>query len=180
MPEQELAECVERIDVLVGKIERLSDPSIRQDAQEIVHCLLQYHGAALARLMSVLQEGHSEAAGVVARLADDELVGSLLLLHGLHPADLETRVVEALARVRPFLESHGGNVELASIVEGVVQLRLQGSCHGCPSSTATLKSRIEQAIYEAAPEVAGIEVVDDSRPAAAPNGFVALDQLTTS
>ena len=74
------------------------------------------------------------------RLVEDELVASLLVLHGLHPKDTETRVVEALDEVRPYLGSHAGGVELLGVdPEGVVHLRLEGSCDGCPSSTMTVK-----------------------------------------
>ena len=121
-------------------------------------------GRPLARLLSRTQAACGDSQNIVEELAGDELVSSLLLLHGLHPADLSSRIEEALERVRPFLQSHGGNVELVRLVEGVVHLRLQGSCHGCPSSAATLKSRIEQAIFEAAPDVAGIQVEDDAAP----------------
>jgi len=86
-------------------------------------------------------------------------VGSLLLLYGLHPVDLETRVRGALEKTRPYLRSHGGNVELVDVDEsGAVRLRLQGSCHGCPSSAMTLKLAIEQAIHDAAPDVTSISV----------------------
>ncbi len=177
MPPEQLAECVERIDALVEKIESLPDPLVRADVQEIVQCLLEYHGAAVGRLLHLVQRETGDAH-IGQELAQDELVASLLLLHGLHPADLEVRVQQALERVRPFLQSHGGNVELVRVVEGAVHLRLAGSCHGCPSSAATLKSRIEQAIYEAAPDVAAIEVVDDAQPAGAAGGFVALETLS--
>ena len=73
-------------------------------------------------------------------------MGGLLLLHGLHPLDLEARVRQALDKVRPYLRSHGGNVELLGVDEGVVRLRLEGSCHGCPSSAATMRQTIEEAI----------------------------------
>jgi Fe-S cluster biogenesis protein NfuA len=179
MASEELATCVERIEQLIARIERLDDERLRDDMREIVHCLLEYHASALARLINLLSRGDSARAPLLGRLAEDELVGSLLLLHGLHPADTHTRVSEALDHVRPFLESHGGDVELAAVVEGVVRLRLRGSCHGCPSSTATLKSRIEQAIFEAAPEVAQIEVVAEDPPVAASAGFVALETLST-
>ena len=62
----------------------------------------------------------------------------------------------ALDKVRPYLKSHGGNVDLLSVVDGVVHLRLIGSCDGCPSSALTLKSAIERNIYEAAPDVNSI------------------------
>jgi Fe-S cluster biogenesis protein NfuA len=80
------------------------------------------------------------------------------LLHGLHPLDLETRVRQALENVRPLLRSHGGNVELLGLAGAVVRLRMLGSCDGCPSSALTLKSAIEDAIFERAPDVIGIEV----------------------
>jgi Fe-S cluster biogenesis protein NfuA len=86
------------------------------------------------------------------------VVAGLLLLHGLHPMDTEARVARALEQVRPALRSHGGNVELIDVREGVVRLRLEGSCHGCPSSAATMKTTIEEAILADAPEVASIEV----------------------
>ena len=79
---------------------------------------------------------------------------ALLILHGLHPLDVETRIARALDRVRPYLGSHGGDVKLLGVTDGVVHLRLEGSCHGCPSSTVTMKLAIEKAIEEAAPEVA--------------------------
>lgn len=88
----------------------------------------------------------------------DEVVSGLLLLHGLHPDGLEDRVAQALEQVRPALQSHGGNVELLDVREGVVHLRLEGNCHGCPSSAATMKSTIEEAILAHAPEIVSIEV----------------------
>ena len=84
--------------------------------------------------------------------------GCILLLHGLHPLDLETRVRQALDKVRPLLRSHGGNVELLGLAGGVARLRMLGSCDGCPSSAMTLKTAIEEAIYEKAPDVTAIEV----------------------
>ncbi len=94
------------------------------------------------------------------RLAADELVGSLLILHGLHPDDFATRVRKALIRVRPYLGSHGGDVELLQADEatGVVRLRMAGSCETCPSSTLTVKLAVETAIKEVAPELTSIEV----------------------
>jgi Fe-S cluster biogenesis protein NfuA len=177
MTKEQLADCVQRIDSLIADIEKVPDPAVREQAQDVVRCVLDYHALALARLLNLVQ-GFDGSRHVVEHLAEDELVASLLLLHGLHPADLETRVKGALERVRPFLQSHGGNVELVAVVEGAVHLRLEGSCHGCPSSAATLKSRIEQAIYEAAPEVAAIQVDAPPEVPKPPSGFVGLESLS--
>ncbi len=105
--------------------------------------------------------------------AADDLVGSLLLLYGQHPLPLETRVTQALDKVRPYLDSHGGNVELLGITDGVVRLRMQGSCKSCPSSAMTLKLAIEEAIYAAAPDVVAIEAEGVAEQPSA-TGFVQI------
>ncbi len=97
------------------------------------------------------------------------MVASLMLIHGLYPVDLETRVHEALETVRPYMESHGGDVELVGVVDGVAKLRLVGHCKGCPASEATLETAIRTAIEEAAPDLDGLEVEGVVEPA--PTGF---------
>ena len=102
------------------------------------------------------------------RLADDELVANLLLLHGLHPDDVETRVQGALDRVRPYLGSHAGGVEFLGVDEdGVAQLQLKGSCDGCAGSAATVHNAVERAVLDAAPEVVRVHVegVVEPKPA---------------
>jgi Fe-S cluster biogenesis protein NfuA len=89
-----------------------------------------------------------------------------MLIHGLYPVDLETRVREALDSVRPYMESHGGDVELLGIEDGVARLRLEGSCNGCPASASTMELAIEQALQEAAPDLAGIDVEGVTAPPA--------------
>jgi len=142
-----------RIEELLGQLRAAGDAATAERAEEVVRLVVELYGAGLERTV--------ELAGpeVVERLAGDELVASLLVLHGLHPKDTETRVREALDQVRPYLGSHAGGVELLGLdPEGVVRLRLQGSCDGCPSSTMTVKLAIERAIEEAAPEVTAVEV----------------------
>jgi Fe-S cluster biogenesis protein NfuA len=87
----------------------------------------------------------------------------------LHPLDVVARVRHALDDVRPFLRAHGGNVMLLGIADGIVRLRLEGSCHSCPSSTVTMKQTIEAAIFGKAPDVTAVEVESssDNAPASA-------------
>jgi Fe-S cluster biogenesis protein NfuA len=147
-----------RIEELLGRLRSGGDPTTAETAEEVVRLVVELYGAGLERV--------AELAGpeVLERLVEDELVASLLVLHGLHPKDTETRVLEALDQVRPYLGSHAGGVELLGVdPEGVVHLRLEGSCDGCPSSTQTVKLAIERAIEEAAPEVAGVEVENLTR-----------------
>ena len=167
LDDQGLQERVARMETLLEEIETLADPNARAKAAEVVGVLLDLYGEGLARMMEVVAEG-GERERTFEALAGDELVSHLLLLHGLHPLDLETRVVGALEEVRPYLRSHGGNVELLGVEGGVARLRLQGSCDGCPSSSMTLKLAIEEAIQKAAPDLEGIEaegVAEEPKPA---------------
>lgn len=147
-----------RIEQLLGQIRAAGDPRTADTAEEVVRLVVELYGAALERTV--------ELAGPQAldRLVEDKLVASLLVLHDLHPKDTQTRVVEALDSVRPYLGSHAGGVELLGVdPAGVVHLRLEGSCDGCPSSTMTVKLAIERAIEEAAPEVTAVEVENLTR-----------------
>jgi Fe-S cluster biogenesis protein NfuA/nitrite reductase/ring-hydroxylating ferredoxin subunit len=143
------------VDERVARVEELLE-DVDERGAELVQALLDLYGEGLSR---ILARADAEA------LAEDELVAHLMLLHDLHPVPAETRVREALEGVRPYLESHGGDVELVSVEEGVANLRLQGSCSGCPSSTMTLKLAIEDAIYKAAPDVAEVKAEGVSEPA---------------
>ena len=95
---------------------------------------------------------------MIAELAGDPLVESLLLLHGLHPLDVDARIQRALDQVRPYLGSHAGGVQYLGVTDGVARLRLEGSCNGCPSSTVTVRLAIQGAVLEAAPEVTEVVV----------------------
>jgi Fe-S cluster biogenesis protein NfuA len=177
MPEAaDFQQRMRKVEELVHEIESQADPLSRQNSIDLVSLLMELHATGLERLMELLAQQVLPGKQVVDRLADDPLVASLLLLHGLHPVDMQTRVVRALDKVRPYLKSHGGNVELLGIDDGVVRLRLEGSCNGCPSSSQTLKNSIEDAINEFAPDV--LELRTEGVSAARPmGGFVPLEQL---
>ncbi|MDX2029193.1 MAG: NifU family protein [Blastocatellia bacterium] len=147
-----------KIEELIQAIESTADPRARAAAVELMRLLLDLHGAGIERMMEIVHETGEPGRRAIDRLSEDGLAGSLLLLYGLHPLDLETRVGQALEKVRPHLRSHGGNVALLGIREGVVSLRLERSCHGCASSAMTLKQAIVEAIDDAAPDAAGLEV----------------------
>jgi Fe-S cluster biogenesis protein NfuA len=151
-------ELVERVQELLGSLDEIADPVAQARVQELVGTVLELYGAGLERILGVLQDAGEPALPIRDALLDDGIVASLLLIHGLYPISLEERVIQALDSVRPFLASHGGNVELVSVEEGVARLALQGSCNGCPSSAATLEHALREAIDEAAPDLLGLEV----------------------
>ncbi|MGW6375179.1 NifU family protein [Rhodococcus sp. NPDC055112] len=154
----------------------------RERAEQLVREVVDLYGEGLERVVQILGD-HVE--GGAEWLAADDLVASLLLVHGLHPHDVQTRVRAALDSVRPYLGSHGGDVELMGIAfpgergpadgAGVVRLQLTGSCRSCPSSSVTLELAVQDAVLAAAPEIASIEVVaaqPDSEP-----GLIAAESL---
>jgi Fe-S cluster biogenesis protein NfuA/nitrite reductase/ring-hydroxylating ferredoxin subunit len=166
--DREARERVARVEALLEAVESFVDPDERETATELAQALLDLYGEGLARLLRHARDESGEA--LPEALASDELVSHLLLVHDLHPVALDTRVRGALEEVRPYLESHGGDVELLSVEDGVVRLRLEGSCSGCPASSATLKLAIEEAIRAAAPEVEAVEAegVAEPRPTPSP------------
>jgi Fe-S cluster biogenesis protein NfuA len=151
-------ELVERVQELLGSLDEIADPVAQARVQELVGTVLELYGAGLERILGILQDAGDPALPIRDALLDDGIVASLLLIHGLYPIPLEERVMQALDSMRPFLASHGGNVELVSVEEGVARLRLEGSCNGCPSSAATLEHALKEAIEEAAPDLLGLEV----------------------
>jgi Fe-S cluster biogenesis protein NfuA len=149
MDDADVRERVARVEELLGSIE--GDAR----ALEAVQAVVELYGEALERVVA--------SAGAAA-FADDELLSHLLLVHGLHPEDVETRVARALDEVRPYLGSHGGDVELLGVEGGVARVRLGGTCDGCASSAVTLTNAIETAIARAAPELEGVEAEGVSEP----------------
>lgn len=131
----------------------------RERSEELVRLVADLYGAGMERMLDIIYDAGRLDPEVLDALAADDLVASLLMVHGLHPHDVTTRVEKALEEVRPYLGSHGGDVELLGVTEqGVVRLRLLGSCDGCASSSVTLKLAVEGAVEAAAPEITGIEV----------------------
>jgi Fe-S cluster biogenesis protein NfuA/nitrite reductase/ring-hydroxylating ferredoxin subunit len=179
MGDREPLEQVARVEALLEELEGLPDALARDKATEVLQALLDLYGEGFARIIEVVAEHDSEGA-MAESLAADELVSHLLLLHGLHPVPVEQRVRHALEGVRPYLESHGGNVELIGVDDGVVRLRLEGSCSGCPSSAMTLKLAIEKAIHEAAPDVDEV-VADGATGEPAPSsGLIQLEVIASA
>jgi len=168
-------ELVERVQDLLGSLDDIADPVAQARVQELVGAVLELYGAGLERILGVLEDAGASALPIRDALLDDGVVASLLLIHGLYPITLEERVTQALDSVRPFLATHGGNVELVSVEDGIARLKLQGSCDGCPSSAATLEHALREAIELAAPDLLGLEVEGvvglDDKPADGPPGL---------
>ena len=156
-PSEAPDELVGRVQELQERLDAAGDPATRELADELVSAIVQMYGAGLERIVAAARRG-GDGRRCRGRLADDPLVATLLMIHDLHPVPLEERVHEALEQVRPYMESHGGNVELLALSDGVARIRLEGSCSDCSASTVTLELAIKQALEEAAPDLEGLEV----------------------
>ncbi len=154
-----------RIEELLDTLRSAGGEATAAAAEELVRLLLGLYGDGLGHIMTTLAETGPAGAAVRDRLLTDPLVESLLLLHDLHPLDVDTRIQRALDRVRPYLGSHAGGVKYLGVSDdGVARLRLEGSCHGCPSSTVTVRLAIEGAVEDAVPEVTGVVVEGMTEP----------------
>ena len=167
---QEHQRQAERIETLIQEVAAFRDPHARAITEELVQALLNMYGEGLERLLELTADTEVSGLALIDTFAGDELLSSLFLLHGLHPIDIETRVLDALDGVRPYLKSHGGNVELVKVEQGIAHLRLEGSCSGCSASTMTLKVAIEEAIHKAAPDLNELQIEGASEPPAARTG----------
>jgi Fe-S cluster biogenesis protein NfuA/nitrite reductase/ring-hydroxylating ferredoxin subunit len=147
-PEQLIA----RVQELTGRLEDLDDPACRNLAEELTSAVVQMYGAGLERIVELAD------AGTRDEMSKDSLVAGLLMIHDLYPVPIEERVVQALDTVRPYMESHGGNVELLGIEDGIAKLRLEGSCKSCRASSSTLELAVRQALEDAAPDLLGMDV----------------------
>ena len=149
----------EHIQQLIEEIEKLPDPKAKKMMEECVQEILGFYGKGLEKILKIISDGNSSAAkDIYNDLIEDSFVNGLLLIHDLHPLDLKTRLYKALEKVKPYMDSHGGNIELISLENGVAKLKLAGNCKGCPSSSSTLELGIRQSIEEYCPDLLGLEV----------------------
>jgi Fe-S cluster biogenesis protein NfuA len=153
----------------------MSDPASRATSRELVQLLMELHGTGLEKMIEIVFHAGDRGQHIIDEFARTPLVGSLLILYGLHPEDLPTRVTRAVERIQPTLRKQGSDVELLAIDEGIVRVRIEAGGHACGSTVKNLRSTVEEAIYEAAPDITSLVVEGlEEQPA---SGFVALDKL---
>jgi Fe-S cluster biogenesis protein NfuA len=149
---------MQRIGRLVQEIESIADPVVRAAAKNLLQLLMDLHGAALEKALDIVAEAGEPGMNIIDRLGRDSLVSSVLILYGLHPEDLGTRVVKAVERIRPQLRKHGCEVELLGANDGAIRLRVETGSHTCGSTAKTLQATLEDAIYDAAPDLISLTI----------------------
>jgi Fe-S cluster biogenesis protein NfuA len=173
--EKDLQKCAQRIGSLVQELETIGDPAARARSKELVQLLLDLHGAGLERMMDIVFRSRDLGPRVIDEFAQDPLVSSLLVLYGIHPEDLQTRVERKVEQIRSKLAKMGAEAKLVSIDGGEVRVQVTVEGHGCGSTRRTLQSTLEESIYEAAPDVTALIVEGLEEPTA--SGFVAVEKL---
>ena len=174
---KELQRRMQRIGEIVEGLEATADPHARAMAKELLESLMALHGAVFERVLELVSEVGEAGEDIIRKCGRDELVSCLLLLYGLHPDDMRTRVTRALESSKGYLESHAAVAELVSIREdGTVTVRLAVKATGCGSTAPTVKSILEAAIQDAAPDASSI-VVEETGAGLKQSGFVSLAQL---
>lgn len=169
-----------QIQKLVEQIETVGDENTRALFNECLQSVLALYGDGLSRILQLLNNAGPDGKKVSDALVQDKLVRGLLLVHGLHPQSLEVRLQEALGKIRPYLQSHGGNVELLRLENEIAFLRLQGTCKTCPASTITLELAVRHAIEQACPDLLGFEVEGVEPPADANKSLVCDEKLLSA
>ena len=175
---KDFREDMQRIGGLVQEIESIADPAVRAATKNLLQSLMDLHGATLEKTLDIVAEAGEPGMNIIDRLGRDSLVSSVLVLYGLHPEDIETRIVKAVDRVRPSLRKQGCELELVSATNGAIRLRVESGSHTCGSTAKTVQATLEGAMYDAAPDLVSLVIEGlEEKPA---SGFIALDKLMGS
>ncbi len=163
------AEVMMRVAELYEELQSHPDPAVGKKVEEMLDWVDAFHREGLGRLVEMIRSWRGEI--FLESVARDEITGTFLASYDLGelPASdtaAADAVNAALEEIRPFVESHGGTIAVDSIVDGVVKVRMLGSCDGCPSSTATLTGGVEAGLREHWPNFRRLEVVDPDEEAA--------------
>ena len=147
----------ERVEALLAELGSQAGPQVMATAEELVSCLVELYGAGLAEMVRIIGEDTEAGPRLMARLAADPLVESLLLLHDLHPLPVEDRVRRAIEAVMPQLGAHAGQAEFEGVDnQGVILIRLELSAHGRQAHAGQMQEALERAVAAAAPEATGV------------------------
>lgn len=173
--EKEFQQKLRNLGTLVGELDQVPGGGSKVAARELVQLLMEIHAAGLERMMELVFDSGPPGEAIISQFGQDPIVRHLLLLYSLHPDALETRIAAAVDTAAARLRKFDTKVELVSIRDGAIQLRLETSKHACGSTTKNLHSVVEESVYELAPDLASLEILGPEDEASA--GFVSVEQL---
>jgi nitrite reductase/ring-hydroxylating ferredoxin subunit/Fe-S cluster biogenesis protein NfuA len=152
-----LEQLASRIDQAAAAVDKL-DHQARDSAHELQHAIEAFHKEALTRMVRRLKDD-PRGKELLFEMVDDPLIYALFVRHAIVRPNIIMRVSRVLDLARPYIRSHGGDVELVEVRDNVVYVRLHGSCNGCSLSAVTLRNEIEAALRNNIPEITGVQVV---------------------
>jgi nitrite reductase/ring-hydroxylating ferredoxin subunit/Fe-S cluster biogenesis protein NfuA len=152
-----LERLASRIDQAAAVVDKL-DHQARDSAHELQHAIEAFHKEALTRMVRRLKDD-PRGKELLFEMVDDPLIYALFVRHAIVRPNIIMRVSRVLDLARPYIRSHGGDVELVEVRDNVVYVRLHGSCNGCSLSAVTLRNEIEAALRNNIPEITGVQVV---------------------
>lgn len=155
--ESAFEELAKRVDEAVRRIATLEGQA-RKTAEEVKAAVEAVHRAGLMTIVRRMRQDE-RASKLLFELADDPVVHLLLSLHGIIRPDLMIEARQVLDGVRPSLQSHGGDVELVQVDDGVAYVRLQGACNGCSMASVTMRKGVEEALVSSIPAITSVEVL---------------------
>jgi Fe-S cluster biogenesis protein NfuA len=168
-------EQVKRLGELISQFDQMPDGPQKTAGRELMQLLMDVHSQGLERMMEIIFESRGAGISLIDQLGKDDIAGGLLLLYSLHPDALGTRVHAAVERIRPRLRKLACSIDLVSIDQGAVRVRLTKNGHSCGSSTKELQGLVENGMYEIAPDIPALEILGLEEPSS--TGFVALESL---
>jgi Fe-S cluster biogenesis protein NfuA len=171
---REFQQQVQKIGELVHDLESIADPASREAAKRLVQLLMDLHGKGLERSLEIIFGSGKFGSELIDELGQDSLVGSLLVLYGLHPEDLQTRAERKLEEISAKLHKMGAEAKLIAIEDGNIRVQLHIDGHACGSTKQSARAVVEEALYEAAPDLTSLSVESLDPPV---DGFVAVSQL---
>lgn len=173
--EKEFQQRIQHMSDAIRELDEVADPATRTRVKALIQSLMELHSTGFEKTLEIVFQSGDCGQHTIDQLGRDPLVGSLLVLYGLHPEDIETRVGKAVEKIRPQLRKQGSEVELIANQAGMVRLRVQLEGHACGSTAGTVRTMIEDAIYAGAPDIASIDIEGlEAKPA---SGFIALNTL---
>ncbi len=170
-PATTLEALAEQVDTAMAEVRKLDDGA-RGKATDLKQAVEAFHKAGLTTIIQRLK-ADPRGKELLFELVEEPLVYALFAMHGLVRADMATRVTRVLEMVRPYMQSHGGDVELAEVRGDTVFVRLHGACNGCSMSAVTLRDGVEEAILSQIPEIRKVEVL----PNEPGPGLISLDSI---
>ena len=176
--QKEFQKRLQKVGDLVQELDSIADPAVRASTKGLVQLLMDLHGTALERILEIVFESGDGGARVIDALGDDPLVGSLLVLYGMHPEEIDVRVARKLKQIETKLFKMGAEAKLVSVNGGDVRVRATVEGHACGSTKKNVEAAVEEAMYEAAPDLTSLVVEGLEEPNA--SGFVGVGQLIDS